>query len=544
MSFRAIVTAASITALAASTLTAAATAAQPPGWTPPTAIPGTAQRTAPWAATAPDGGDLVLWRVPGTTASDRSVKARLRPPGSTTWVRLPRPMVDKPYGSPAAIAPTRGGDFWVVFRWYTKADFPEVYLSKLDTSARRWTKPKRVFRDPGLGHSEPGIAVTNDGTIYVAARAIPHTPTAPLTSRVEVATKERGSGWDTRFLSPADKQSFAMGVFANPRGQVAVPFIQGRTLAAKRVRVATKGSRGKSTWKVADVSTVGDAQRAYGAIGPDGTVAVAWNAPSTSADTVRLATFRIGAPGGWDVTDAVTGGGTNRAAAPVVAPDGSVTALWETVNAPNSLLYARELAGGTWGAATPFSTAGMQGTLESAQPRPDGTVAAVYHQFSAGPANEGLRFRVIDHGVPGSEAVLTDAGDGSANSVWLGVDAAAGNHLLWTRGDFPDTDFVTMGDPGGQPVAMTKAYVGLLASKATIVGKMRVGNRVSCGGLYWVQAKSVTYRWYRDGSPIRHQTGKRYLLKAADEGRMVSCRAKAEGLGGRSVLDSSGRKVR
>jgi hypothetical protein len=207
------------------------------------------------------------------------------------------------------------------------------------------------------------------------------------------------------------------------------------------------------------------------------------------------------------------------------------------------LLYARELDGGTWGAAAPFSTAGMRGTLHSAMPRPDGTVAVVYHQFSAGLANEGLRYRVIDHGVPGSELVLTNAGDGSANGVWLGVDAAGGNHLLWTRGDYPDTDFATMSDAGGRPVATTRARFGLLASKATIVGKMRVGSRVSCGGLFWVEAQSVTYRWYRGTSVIRHQTGKRYLLTSADKGRTLTCRSRAEGLGGLTVLTSPGRQV-
>lgn len=546
MSFRtrtATLTLALLTAGAA--LTAPPGAAQPPGWTGPTPVPGTAGQANPLPATAPDGADLLLWGIGGAVSPNNIVKAKLRPAGSDHWVRLPSPMVDKPYGGAAAIAPTRGGDFWVVFGWYTPSNYPEVFISRLDAGTRRWTTPTRVFRDADYGHESPSLAVTDTGEVLVSAIAVPHAFSSPPRYRAEIASMRPGQPWRTRFLTPANRFALPMNVVANPKGQAAVSIIQGYELTAMRVRVATRDAGAKARWKVADLSVAGDSQRAYTAIGRNGTVAVEWTSPSNGAVTVRLATRKLGTLEPWLFSDAVTGGpGTNVGTFPVVAPDGSVTALWETFTSPNSLLYARQLTGATWGTATPYSQAGLRGVLHSARLRPGGTVGVVYQQFSAGPANEGLRFRMLDHGVPGSEVVLSDAGDGSANGAFLGVDAALGNHVLWTRGDYPATDFVTMGESAGHPVAMTTPYSGVEVTRAAVRGKARVGHQVACRTGYWVEASAVTYRWFRGGTAVRGATGRTYLLTASDRGHRVSCRAKATSDFGPQVLTSPGRKVR
>lgn len=525
--------------------TAGPAAAKLPAWSGPSPIPGTAGEVNPLASTAPNGAELLLWTVPGTTSPQNSVKAKLRQPGSDHWVNVPSPMMDKNYGGAIAIAATRGGDFWVAFGWETPAGFFEAYVARLDSDHRRWTKLTRVFHDADYGHQSPSIAVSDAGEVFVAAHAVPHTFSSPPQYRAEVATMRPGKPWRTTFLSGANGFALARNVVANPKGQAAVAIIQGYDLSDMRVRVATRDKGSAAQWRLADLSVAGDAQKAYTAIGPDGTAAVEWHAPSNGALTVRLATYRIGTAGSWSVTDAVTGGaGSNNSTFPVVSRDGSVTALWETYVNPNSLLYARQLSGGTWGTAAPYSQAGQRGVLHSAQPRPDGTVAAVYQQFSAGPANEGLRYQVIDGGVPGGEVVLTDAGDGSVNGAYFGVDAAYGNHVLYTRGDYPATDFVTMGESSGRPEAVTSLHSGVLATKATVKGKMRVGHRVVCRTGYWVEATDVTYRWFRGSSAIRRETGRSYRLVSADQGRKVSCRAKAVSDFGLHVLSSSGRRVR
>ncbi len=527
-------------------VTPAPVAASLPAWSGPSPIPGTAGQANPIAATAPNGGELVVWPVAGTTSPQNTVKAKLRQPGSDHWVRVPSPVVDKPYSGPSAIAATRGGDFWVTFIWEAASGFFEVYVARLDSATRHWTKPTRVFHDADYAHESPStIAVSDAGEVFVTATAIPLIPATPPKYRAEVATMRPGSGWQTSFLSPANRFAFPMNLVANPAGQAAVSFIQGYNLSEKRVRAATRGASGAAQWKVADLSVAGDAQKAYTAIGPDGTAAVEWHAPSTGAATVRLATVRIGTAGSWSVTDAVTGGpGTNTSTFPVVGRDGSVTALWETFVNPNSLLYARQLSGGSWGTANPFSTSGQLALLHSAQMRPDGTVGVLYQQKSAGSANEGLRYQVIDGGAPAGAVVLTDAGDGSVNGAYLGVDVAYGNHVLYTRGDYPATDFVTMDESFGRPMAATSLHSGILATKAAVKGEMRVGKRVTCRDGYWVEATDVTYRWFRGRAAIRHATGHRYVLVAADRGHQVSCRAKAVSDFGRHVLSSDGRRVR
>ncbi len=524
---------------------AAAARLQPAGWSPPTAIPGTAGQANPVASTAPDGSEVVLWAVPGSASPENTVRARLRSPGSTTWRRLPSPMVDKPYGGVIAVVPTVKGDFWATFTWFGQIGISEVYVSRLDAGTRQWTKPTRVFHDADYGHESPSLAISDNGTVFIAATAVPHTFTNPPQYRAEVATRSPGSRWRTTFLSPVNKHAYTMNLVANPKGQAAFSFIQGYDLSAMRVRAATRGAGAKATWNVADLSVAGDAQRAYTAIGADGTAAVEWNAPSTGAQTVRLATLANAGGDSWTVSDAVTGGGSNSATFPVVTPDGVVTALWETFNNPNSLLYARQLTGGSWGTATPYSQGGFRSVLQSAVVRPGGSVALLYHQFSnPGTVNEGLRLRVTDHGVLGSEVTVSDAGDGSANSVWLGVDAALGNHLVWTRGDYPDTDFVTMGDSAVEPVAMRSPYSGVQVRRAKVAGRMRVGHRATCRTGYWVGAATITYRWFRGASVIRHESRRQHLLVAADKSHTVSCRVKAASDSGVQRLSSSGRRVR
>ena len=73
------------------------------------------------------------------------------------------------------IAPTPDGDFWVA---YQRGDFGKqnVMVSRLNSSARTWSKPVRSFTDPAYDHAGPRLARTGDGTLVVAAYARPLDP--------------------------------------------------------------------------------------------------------------------------------------------------------------------------------------------------------------------------------------------------------------------------------------------------------------------------------------------------------------------------------
>jgi len=518
--------------------------AAPAGWTAPQGIPGTVGQANPVSSTAPNGTDLVVWINPGST-SGAQIKARIRLAGRSTWQRVPARVDNEPSVQDMVLAPTSGGDFWL--SWVQYAGQPEVYAMRLDSRTRRWSKPTPVFHQPGYGHGGPSLAVAGNGTIVIAAYAPPDTPTTPPTYRVVVATRSPGGAWRTHFLSPASQHAGGEAVAVNSSGQVLVSFIQGYNLSEMTVMAATRSAKPSATWHVHRLSKVGDSQRAHPALGDDGTAAVAWSATSTSFDAVRLSTAHLGhGTPAWTRRNVATGVPSVVDAYPVVTKDGQTTTVWTRSSSGQQVLWSRNLIGTSLGAPLQLSPDGMTAVVDAFKLRADGKAALMYQLFSNGPlTNQGLRLRVLRHGVSGPAVDLTESSDGSVNSPALGVDAASRSTVIWTRGDYPGTDFAWLGQVVAKPSVMSGPSSGHLVRRASVTGVARVGKTVTCASGYWVETSGLDYRWLRNGSRIHGADGPRYRLVGADSHRRISCRVTASNFSGIDhVLRSRTRRVR
>ena len=76
----------------------------------------------------------------------------------------------------------------------------------------------------------------------------------------------------------------------------------------------------------------------------------------------------------------------------------------------------------------------------------------LYQSASSG-YSLGLLFRTLRNGVPGSvtELVGDESTDGRVNSASLGLDAHGHSTIIYTRGTYPDTDFVWLGQVPAVP---------------------------------------------------------------------------------------------
>ena len=187
---------AAILALLVSVPTSAATT-----WTAPRRIPGTVGQANPVAATAPDGTDVVIWAESTDVELQNELRARVRRAGTTRWLDVPV-RLRAIFLQDMVIAPTPDGDFWIA---YQRGDFghQNVMVAKLDSSARHWSKPVRVFTNPDYDHAGPLLARTGRGTLVVGAYARPlDGPAGNPVYRAEVAIRPPGGSWSTAVPEP------------------------------------------------------------------------------------------------------------------------------------------------------------------------------------------------------------------------------------------------------------------------------------------------------------------------------------------------------
>ncbi|CAL8968868.1 hypothetical protein PROP_00397 [Propionicimonas sp. T2.31MG-18] len=89
---------------------------------------------------------------------------------------------------------------------------------------------------------------------------------------------------------------------------------------------------------------------------------------------------------------------------------------------------------------------------------------------------------------------------------------------------------VTAGAPNTDAVTVESARTGAVASgllvapTPTIAGSLAVGQTLSAQAGSWTSGASLSFRWLRDGSPIKRATGTDYTLSSADAGRKISVR--------------------
>ena len=412
-------------------------------WSSPAHIPGTGGLANPVSATAPDGTRVVIWTEGTGVGTQNAVHALVRRAGQARWQDVPV-RLKASFLQGIVTVPTPAGDLWIAYQTGING---EVFVSKLDASALHWSKPSRVFHQTGYAHAGPLIGRAGDGTLVVAAYAPPISPPAgdPV-YRTVVATRRPGGSWAQWFLSPVDKHSGPGGLAVNEAGDIVVASIEGYNLADMTVVAATRSHAAGAKWKIRPLSDAGDSQGRLGvAIGRDGTAPVAWPATSTSFAAIRMATIDVRLPlDPWVGRDVTTG--TPSASGPhvVVAPDGQVDVAWTRYTGGEQVVWSRHLSGNTLSPAVQLSPNGRITALASMLLRPDGKTALLYHVFSPSIVSEGLRFRVLVGGVPGPEVVLTGSLDidGAANGESLTVDGRSRGTVIYTRGDYPDTDFV------------------------------------------------------------------------------------------------------
>ena len=435
------------TAVAATFASTATISVAAGAWTAPKRIPGTTGLANPIGSTAPNGTDAVVWLEATGVGTQNDVHAKVRVPGHAKWRSVPVRLKGS-FLQDMVVVPTPGGDFWAAYQRSVPAGGTQVYLTRLDSSARRWSKPVKVFKDDGYYHGGPSIALGGDGTLVVAAYAPPKDPPAgdPV-YRVAVAARKPAGGWQTRFLSPSDTHAGGAEAAANDAGDVIVSFIQGYDLAELRVRAATR-EHGTSQWKVVSLSSAGDSQRARAAIGDDGTAVVVWAASATSPHEIWMSTKEVDRRlDPWVGRRVITGADLVVDAHAVVTPHGQVTVVWRQSSAGQTILRSRHLSGSTLGSPRQLSPDGRVAELDALVQRPDGKAALLYQLFTPTIDSLGLRFRTLKNGVPGKVAELTgdEAADGDANSEALGIDRASRATIIYTRGTYPDTDFAWLG---------------------------------------------------------------------------------------------------
>ncbi|MCB0909372.1 MAG: hypothetical protein KDB63_19885 [Nocardioidaceae bacterium] len=543
---RALVGAAIVAGVTASFLVAPSVeAAGEPDWTPPRDIPGTTGLVNPGWATAADGTDLLLWGTAGS-GTDNIVHARIRLPGRGGWVDVKNRLRGSYLGI-SVIQPTPDGDFWAAYS-INAGDY-RTFLTRLDTSKRRWTKPVELFTDqPGFYHSSPQLSMTRDGTLVVSTYASAKLVSSPPVYRIAVGVKAPHGPWKNRFVTPAGEFSVGMDLAVNAKGDIVVGFIQGYNLADMTVRASTKSHRPGRTWKTATLSGAGDSQRASTAMTPGGTAVVAWTAPASGPMTaVRMATLETGrklAP--WVGRDVVTGAGQLDVQPYVVAGnDGAATVLWRQGSGVNVQLYERYWDGATLAPAMQLTPSGEDAELDALVRRPDGTALLVYQRFTLGLVSLGLEARVLDAGTATTPVTLTGdfATSGDSNSEQVGLDAAGRATLIYTHGTYPDTTFRLQTQATG-PALVSGWVDGVPVRRTTVAGMPHVGRTVSCRTGFWVEKHRVRFAWTRDGHPIRGAGRHDYRIVAADKGHALACVATAQGGAADLVVPGKPRRIR
>jgi hypothetical protein len=173
---------------------------------------------------------------------------------------------------------------------------------------------------------------------------------------------------------------------------------------------------------------------------------------------------------------------------------------------------------------TQVTPSGEIAEFDALVPRPGGTAFLVYQRFTPGIFSLGLEVRTLVDGVASDPVTLT--GDettfGNTNSEQLSVDAAGRGMLMYTFGDYPDTNFSWQAQ-ATRPAVMTGPATGVVARRAKVTGVARVGRTVACTSGFWVEASRLSYGWTRDGDLIAGARSKRYDVRRADAGHGLGC---------------------
>ena len=217
----------------------------------------------------------------------------------------------------------------------------------------------------------------------------------------------------------------------------------------------------------------GDSQRLRSSIAADGTAALVWSSPSSAPhNAVRLATRDVRDPlSPWVGRDVVTGG-VDTDAYVLAGRGGRATAFWRTTGASNPI-WSRHFDGTALASPTQVTPSGEIAEFDALVPRPGGTAFLLYQRFGPGIFSLGLEVGTLVDGVASDPVTLT--GDettfGNTNSEQLSVDAAGRGMLMYTFGDYPDTN-ISWQAQLTSPAVMTGPATGVVVRRAKVTGRL------------------------------------------------------------------------
>jgi hypothetical protein len=243
----------------------------------------------------------------------------------------------------------------------------------------------------GANHEDPRIAVGADGRTAIAWKNMRR-----WNRTVQVRIKGPGarSFGPVRTLSGADGDATENRIAIAPDGSVVVVWAQGRSLDRRiQARIMPRGStRFGPTINLSAGGT--DAIDPSIAISGDSTITVTWERPTRDGRSFIIQSRTRSAAGAWGPVQALSLPGAQSNDAVVIAsPTGEVTAAWEraveardegSMRPTPGVIQARTRPAGstTWGPIVNLSRRGTHASDPQLAVAPDGTVTAVWEWAS------------------------------------------------------------------------------------------------------------------------------------------------------------------
>lgn len=486
------------------------------------------------SATAADGTDVVF--AEGGNQNDITFTARIRRPGTATWHLAPTVHVPAYSLFDTRMVAIGSSDVLLAIAWYDASGLPRFSVYRLNTRSRTWSSASNAFPKltrPGY-YEEAAIGVTAAGGIVAATTHAVSDPAYHYS--VMVAYRAPGSStWQRATYSSASSWQFADQVAVSRNGYVAIPFTVEASGGSPQTGIGViSRSPGSTHWRRQVVDTSGTVYRRSVAVGADGEALLAFSSTGHDVSVARTVLPAGNAMPVWS-TQSVTTSTAYPSDVVWAAVDGRGhgTVLIDDHTPPT---YAH-LDGATLTGPFPFGN-GARRDINDLVVRPDGTAEAATGEFTSDPSPVFTGEDAVSFPSNGTYRVQTleTAGNPWSNghaSILLGSDAANRIFATFTTGN-PSPDQCQFADQPGKPDVMTSPSSGRYVLH-THTHRL-AHHRLRCVSGFWVEARSLAYRWYRDGHRIRGASGAVYRRVAADTGHHVTCRVLATNTVGTRVL--------
>lgn len=478
------------------------------------------------SATAADGTDVVYSE--GGHPNDVTFHALVRRPGTAGWIAVPSLHVPAYSFFDQRMVAIGKSDVLLALAWYDSSDRPAFTLYRLATRRGTWSAPIKAFPRADNGYYEDAaVGVTAAGGL-VAATTHTTYDASSYHYAVKVAYRAPGSTtWHRQTYSSGSSWMFIRDLAVSKNGYAVVSFLQEDAASPNAQTAAGVISRspGSATWRFQPLDLSGHVARVAVAVGADGEAL--YVSSQDNGHTVHLA--RTVLPHGdslpsWSLQD-VTTMTTYTSDQVFAAVDGHEhgTVVIDDHTPP---LYAH-LHGDTITGVQPLDNGASRDVYDFAV-RPDGVAVAAVADFSTGgtPVFTGSDAIAFRSDGSSSARPLESAGVPWSNghrSIALGFDAASRAFATFTTGD-PTPDECQYVDQPAEPDVVTSPSSGRYVTHTRT--QRLAHDRLRCVSGFWVEARSLSYRWYRSGKLIG-TTGSVHKLVAADQGHRLTCRVLA-----------------